>query len=55
MAILFILFGWFILGALFGAWVMFDPSRALFISSSVNTGWSSLSGFVTGILNSMGF
>ncbi|MCK5110165.1 MAG: hypothetical protein KAQ94_01505 [Arcobacteraceae bacterium] len=55
MAILFIRFGWFILGAFFGAWVMFDPDRALVISSSINTGWSSLSSFVTGILNSMGF
>ncbi len=54
MSILFIRFGWFILGAFFGAWVMFDQARATAISSSLNSGWSSFSDFLTKIINNMG-
>ena len=37
MAILFIRFGWFILGAFFGAWVISDLDRSNFIFTKVNS------------------
>ena len=54
MATLFVRFGWFILGALFGAWIMSDSSRASYISSSFNSITSSLLTFVKPIFNSFG-
>ncbi len=54
MSILFIRFGWFILGAFFGAWIMFDQDRALAISSSLNDGWLSFNDLITSIASSMG-
>jgi hypothetical protein len=54
MSILFIRFGWFILGALFGAWLMSDASRSLYLSSSLNTIITSLLTFIKTILNSFG-
>jgi len=53
MKILFIRFGWFMLGAFFGAWFMSDPSRASSISSSINCSASALSDFVINILDSI--
>ncbi len=55
MSILFIRFGWFILGTFFGAWVMYDKDRSSAISSSFGEGWISVSDLITSIANSMGF
>ena len=55
MAILFIRFGWFMLGVLFGAWIMYDHSRALAISGTVNDVWINFEGLIVGLIKSAGF
>ncbi len=55
MSILFIRFGWFILGAFFGAWIMYDQDRSFAISSSLGDSWISISDLIMSIANSMGF
>ncbi len=51
MTILFVRFGWFILGAFFGAWIMTDVNRA----SSVQETLIEVGNLVDNIIFGMGF
>ncbi|MEA3352327.1 MAG: hypothetical protein U9Q33_00725 [Campylobacterota bacterium] len=51
MKVLFVRFGWFILGALFGGWVMSDPDRFNYIVTHTQEFYSSVNNLLLGIIS----